>query len=290
MFSPRASVGLACAALICALAACAPVPPPQAAFSFGLMGDTPYSQAQANLLDSLIDRVNAEPLSFMVHVGDITDGNGPCDDEWLEARKRQFARFHAPFVLLPGDNEWTDCHRGGFDPLERLAKWRELFCVEVPLATFRRQPGRYCENVRWEAGGIVFVGLNVPGSNNNVGRTPEMDRESVERMRAVFAWIDEAERGAHDGKMLLLLMQANPFLRPRSGTDGFAQLRARLARLAEKYPRCVVLVHGDTHQYRDDEPMPGLRRIEVPGSPWVEWLRTWIDERGLRTEPFPLRY
>jgi hypothetical protein len=32
-------------------------------------------------------------------------------------------------------------------------------------------------------------------------------------------------------------------------------------------------VHGDTHVYRDDEPLPGLRRIQPWGSPFVGWLR-----------------
>ena len=93
------------------------------------MGDVPYSYPQANLLDAMIDVMNAQQLAFVVHVGDITSGTGPCGDEWLDERRRQFARFRHPFVLLPGDNEWTDCHRGGFDPLERLAKWRSLFCI-----------------------------------------------------------------------------------------------------------------------------------------------------------------
>ena len=276
----------AAALALLVIPACAATPPPPAAtLRFALMGDTPYSQAQANLLDDLIDQVNREPVAFVAHVGDITSGQGPCSDQWLADRKKQFARFQAPFVLLPGDNEWTDCHRGGFEPLERLAKWRELFCIGIALPGFRRQPGAYCENVRWEADGIVFVGLNVPGSNNNVGRTAAMDRESADRMQAVFAWLDDAERQMRGAKLLVVLMQANPFLRPRGTLDGFAELRARLARLAARHPRRVVLVHGDTHRYRDDEPMPGLRRIEVPGAPGVEWLRTWFGESGLRTEP-----
>ena len=32
-------------------------------------------------------------------------------------------------------------------------------------------------------------------------------------------------------------------------------------------PGRLVLIHGDTHLYRDDEPLPGVRRIEVWGSP-----------------------
>jgi hypothetical protein len=204
----------------------------------------------------------------------------------LLARKRQFERFRAPFVLLPGDNEWTDCHRTGFDPVERLAKWRQLFCVAIALPGFTRQRGDYCENARWEIENVVFVGLNVPGSNNNLGRTAAMDAEYAQRMRAVFAWLDEGVARIRGGKTLVVLMQANPFLRPRAGApDGYAQVRERLARLGKVHPGMIVLVHGDTHRYRNDEPLPGVRRIEVPGSPQVRWLRARLSSDGLHVEP-----
>ena len=216
--------------------------------------------------------MNLAPLAFVVHVGDITSGRGPCTNEWFEARKRQFARWRAPLVLLPGDNDWTDCHRTGFDPLERLSKWRSLFCTDPLGLRIERQPGPYCEHVRWESGGIVFAAVNVQGSNNNLGRTRAMDAEHAARMKAVFAWLDESAARAPQG--LVILMQANPdfeqALRRRQGTpDGFAALREWLARARKP----IVLVHGDTHQWQDDEPMPGLRRIEVPGSPQVRWVR-----------------
>ena len=222
-----------------------------------------------------------EPLAFAVHVGDITSGRGPCSDEWLEARQRQFGRVRHPFVLLPGDNEWTDCHRSGFDPLERLARWRRLFCQPVARLALARQSGAYCENVRWEIDGIVFVGVNVPGSNNNLGRTPQMDGEHTQRMRAVFAWLDEARALARGRKGMVVLMQANPFLEPRRGADGFAPLREWLRGVAQDASLRLLLVHGDTHVFRDDAPLAGLRRIEVPGSPQVRWLRAAVTGKRL---------
>ena len=247
----------------------------------------PYSQPQANLLDGLIDQMNAERLAFVVHVGDITSGLGPCGDEWLQARQKQFARIRHPFVLLPGDNEWTDCHRSGFDPLERMARWRSLFCSSIPLKFFQRQEGKFCENVRWEADDVVFVGLNVPGSNNNL---PENPAENAERMRAVFAWLDEAEALARTRDGLVVLMHADPFIARRFGADGYAELRERLRRLGRAMPGQVLLVHGDTHQFRDDEPLPGLRRVEVHGSPHIRWARARIERGGellFRVEPYP---
>ncbi len=256
------------AALAAALAVAQPAAGPQ----FGLIGDTPYNAAEVVQLDRVIAEMNQHPLRFVVHVGDITAGAGPCDDAWLEARQRQFAQWRAPLVLLPGDNEWTDCHRHGFDPLERLARWRSLFCADPDGFPLERQRGPHCEHVRWTFEGLVFVGLNVPGSNNNLGRTAAADTEHEARMRAVFEWLDESAARATRG--MVVLMQANPDFeqsarRKRGVPDGFATLRAKLATL----PLPLLLVHGDTHNWQDNEPLPGLRRIEVPGSPQVRWVR-----------------
>lgn len=232
----------------------------------------PYSQPQANLLDDMIDRINAEAPAFVAHVGDITSGRGPCSDEWFEARKRQFARFKAPFVLLPGDNEWLDCRRTGHDPMERLQKWRALFCTDVKLEDFTRQKGKHCENVRWTAGNVVFVGVHVTGSNNNYADP----LEHGERMQAALKWLDEAEAVARGSDGLVVLMHANPFLRH----EGFRTTVERLRRLGATMPGKVLLVNGDTHSFRDDEPLPGLRRAEVIGWPWLGWTRAKIDSAG----------
>jgi hypothetical protein len=256
------------------------------------MGDAPYSEREVGRLDSLIDDLNAQKLAFVAHVGDIASGRGPCADEWFEARKIQFARIRHPFILLPGDNDWTDCHRSGFEPMERLAKWRALFCF--PEKSFsenkmslERQTGEYCEHVRWEHEGVLFVALNVPGSNNNLGRTPTMDAEHSRRMFAAFDWLDESialaeSRGA---ARVVVLMQADPF--GRRSPDGFARLRTVLATHADWLGGKLVLVHGDGHVHKDDEPLPGLRRIEVWGSPIVTWLRGSIAQGALQIEVAP---
>src|SRR5206468_7689420 len=192
--------------LLLALAGCTahiPRPLPSAggtALQFALIGDTPYSESEAAALDAMIEEMNREDLAFVIHVGDITGGGGPCTDEWLAARKRQFERFRHPFVIVPGDNEWVDCHRTGFDPMERLKKFRDLFeSGDASLANrslkLERQSGRYREyreHLRWIAADVLFVGVNVQGSNNNLGRTPAMDAEHRARMAAVLAWLEDS--------------------------------------------------------------------------------------------------
>jgi len=227
-------------------------------------------------LDRLIDEINAQPLAFVVHVGDIGASRQACTDDWLFKRKIQFGRIRHPFVLLPGDNEWSDCARLGRDPLERLAHWRSLFCLDERKLELQRQPGPFCEHLRWEAAGLVFVTLNVPGNSNNVRHA-----EHAPRMKAVLAWLDDAAALAEKRDGLVVLMQANPFVTfPR---DGYSELRNRLEALGKELSGRIVLIHGDTHIYRDDEPLPGLRRIEVWGSPIVAWKRLGISELSNRS-------
>lgn len=252
--------------LILLLAGCAPLAPvpEDARVVFGALGDTPYSAGEAERLDRVIDEMNAERLEFVVHVGDIgsSSPSQACGDAWILERKAQFARIRHPFVLLPGDNEWSNCR----EPLARLARWREHFCGGETVFRLVRQQSENCEHVRWEAGGWVFATLNVPGHDNNV-RHPE----HAARMQAVMSWLDEAAALAGQRRGLVVFMQANPF--HPFGRGGFDGLLARLEALAAQRPGKVILVHGDTHIARDDEPRPGLRRIEVWGSPFVAWTR-----------------
>jgi len=244
---------------------------PAGGFAFGVFGDTPYNESEVRRLDALIDDINADRLDFVVHVGDIGARAGVCTDAWLEARKRQLARIRHPLVVIPGDNEWTDCR----DQEARLLAWRGLFCA-VPLAV-ERQPGEYCEHVRWQAEGTLFVALHVVGSNNNV-RNPH---EYEPRLAAVLAWLDDSATLAQKRRLrLVVLMHANPFvIVPR---DGYGELRTKLARIGERMEGKVVLVHGDTHTYHDDEPIPGVQRLEVWGSPIVAWHRGAVDDGVLR--------
>jgi len=290
--------------VLLALAACtAHIPPPLAsgsatAFKFALIGDTPYSAAEAAALDAMIEEMNREDLAFVIHVGDITGGQGPCTDEWLEARKRQFEKLKHPFVIVPGDNEWLDCHRSGFDPIERLKKFRELFeSGDTSLANrslrLERQSGRYeeyREHLRWIAGNVLFVGLNVQGSNNNLGRTPAMDAEHRARMAAVFAWLEDSLRLAERRNLagMLVFAQADPDFegRMRRRADGFAGFRNALRDLALRFGKPVLFVNGDTHLYKLDQPLADpatgrpLRnfiRVIVFGSPQTRWIRAGID-------------
>jgi len=292
-------------ALLLALGACvAQLPAPllpssgNGGIAFALIGDTPYSDFEAPALDALIERMNREELAFVIHVGDLTSGRGPCTDRWFEKRKRQFAKSRHPLILIPGDNDWVDCHRSGFDPLERLQRFRERFesgdrSLGEPSIELERQSGRYSdyrEHLRWIAAGVLFLAVNVPGSNNNLGRTPAMDAEHRARMAAVLAWLEDGVRLAERRRLsgMVIIAHGDPgFERAgrRAGADGFAQFRIALRDLALRLGKPVLFVNGDTHLYRLDQPLldprdkrpiPNFTRVVVFGSPFTRRIRAGI--------------
>lgn len=279
-------------------------------FSFGIVGDAPYNAREEGLFAQMLAEINQENLAFVVHVGDIKSGASPCSDEMYEHRKRMFQASRYPFILVPGDNDWTDCHRrsaGGHDPMERLARLRQVFYADetsLGQATLRLQrqsadPAadprfrEYRENVRWAVDGVLFIGLNIPGTNNNFGRTPQMDAEHAQRGEANGAWLRQGfELARNKGhSAVFVFIQANPdfdlsYLRRVNRADGYAALKQELLVHTLAFGRPVILVHGDTHHFRIDQPLfdpatlkrvEQFTRIESFGSPLVDWIKVTID-------------
>jgi hypothetical protein len=150
----------------------------QNAFTFALWGDTPYSATEVSKLPALIADINAAKVAFSVFDGDIKSGSSQCTDGVFAAAIQRFGTFQSPMVYVPGDNEWTDCHRinnGSYNALERLSFLRQTMFAEEQsfgqrtLLLEHQGPlgGMYSENTRWIYGDVVFLGLNIPGSDNN---------------------------------------------------------------------------------------------------------------------------
>ena len=93
-------------------------------FSFALIGDMPYGPEGELKFPNVIADINADrTLAFVAHDGDIKNGSSVCSDEMFANRLDRFNEIAHPVIYVPGDNEWTDCHRannGAYDPLERL--------------------------------------------------------------------------------------------------------------------------------------------------------------------------
>lgn len=271
-------------------------------FDFALIGDVPYDDAQrTNYFPNMIADLNRARIEFVVHNGDIKSGATPCTDLLFEDVYRRFQTFKHPLIYLFGDNEWSDCgavQAKPYDPMERLEKLRAIFTrgdqsLGRRTLTLTRQSGEqhfaaFRENVRWVRGRVVFAGLNVPGADNHFG-TPEF----AGRNAANVAWIKEAFALAtrEHLRAVMLVMQANPQIdKPATNKIrlGFNEMLTVIERETVAFGRPVVLVHGDTHYFRIDQPFVGARsqrrienltRVETFGNPDVHWVRVTVDPR-----------
>ena len=288
--------------------------------AFGLFGDTPYSRWERENLPDLIAEMDRENLAFVVHDGDIKNGSSVCSDEVLKDILAVFQKSVAPLVYVPGDNEWTDCHRsnnGSYDPLERLGKLREWFFPNdlalgqrsLKLERQSKNPAfaAYRENVRWEAGGVLFVGMNVPGSDNNFNGTKRSGgpvTEFIERGAANKAWLAEAFALARSKKLagILIVIQANPgFHAANAGnpSPGYRDFLTQLREETQAFLGQVVLVHGDSHHHQINQPMEdpntketvkNFTRMETIGSPFIGWVRGTVDAADPQVFRFTPRF
>jgi len=301
-------------------------------FSFALWGDMPYAKSgDAPKIQRLIDDINASKVAFTVFDGDIKDGSSFCDNfQYADAIDR-FNSFKKPMVYVPGDNEWTDCHRsnnGGYNALERLSYIRQImfnspdsFGQKKMQLEHQGKLGKdYAENVRWTLGNVVFVGLNVPGSNNNKvndrecissksARTQaDCDADNVEylaRNEANIEFMKESFQKAKAGKArgLMITIQADPGFdlpetesineRTLAGWEGYNDFLKVLTEETNNFAGEVVLVHGDVHFFKVDKPLvdqahlvKNFTRVETFGSPNVHWIKVSVHPESLNLFTF----
>lgn len=309
----RCRTALAGLGVAAALAAGAAAAAGGGALQFVALGDMPYGHeaVTGGAYRELIDIVNALRLPLALHVGDFKDGITACTDELYQRQYAYFQRFEAALVYTPGDNDWIDCERTGEDPLERLQALRARFFAGTqslgrhPVALEHqgdRMPehARLRENVRWWMGDVLFATFHTVGPYNGVDAdTAALRDEHRTREAANVAWLRSAfELAAQRGARALVLATQGDALtrshrgepwRIRKGFEGsFAQALLPLAR-THRLP--VLLVHGDSHQFRfdrpfaepDGRPVGRLWRLEVFGDPQMHAVQVAVQPGG--TDP-----
>ena len=284
-----------CRPLLLLLACLAPLAD-AAPLRFVAVGDLPYSNTEAVLLARLLSQAAAEAPAFIAHVGDIKGGSQPCTDARNAAVAALFRAQPVPVVFTPGDNEWTDCHRaqaGGLDPLTRLDALRRAFYAD-PAVLHNSALGlavpdaAHPENAWFLRDGVLFVVLHVVGSNNAWSPRDAAAQAAFEARAAANRRLLDAALTAGEAagvRAAVLLFHANPrFEQP--GPAGFAPLQQDLQRFLARFAGPVLLIHGDTHHYRYDQPlreaasgaaMARVQRLEVPGSPVVAGVWVTVD-------------
>lgn len=294
-------------------------------FTFGVWGDMPYKKAGDDVkLPAVLQSINRSDIAFSIYDGDIKDGSSQCTDGVFTDALSMFASMTKPVVYVPGDNEWTDCHRlnnGGFDALERLTHLRKVMYPstnslgqsQIALEHQGKMGEKFVENTRFNHGGVVFVGIHMPGSNNNVvlsdkeckaksARTAAQcdaaNAEYLERDTANVEWLAAAFAQAKTLRSagLVVTVQADPgFDLPETedvdesaapAYSGYRNFINALVAQTEQFKGQVLFVHGDTHFFKLDKPLysptrllPNLTRLQTFGSPSLHWVQVRVDTR-----------
>ncbi|MGH8878591.1 MAG: metallophosphoesterase [Stackebrandtia sp.] len=257
-----------------------------------LIGDSPYSDGQESAYrDTYIDEISgAASVAQVYHVGD-TKAGGDCSDSWYAETRDLYNQFADPFILTPGDNDWTDCHRadnGSHVPTERLGAMRDAFYA-TPGQTMGQRPlavsyqESHPENIRTRVQGVLVATVHVTGSQNGLSPWDVPDPEGSQqkefdsRMEANVDWIGDAFLRANNENApgVMLVMQAEP-----TTGSAFLPIRNEIKDQAEAFGKPVLLVHGDEHKYEAEPGFAGvenLTRLEVCGNQATEWLELSIN-------------
>jgi len=262
----------------------------------------------------------------------LTSPPATSNPDWNLGIFDLFEQFKDPVVYTPGDNEWTDCHKANEgasgDPLKELAAVRSLFFPDPGYTLGGRKKrvltqaesfdphfpsdAQFVENVIWEESQVLFVTINLPGSNNDTlpwtgqfANPSAQAKEVAERTGADLRWLDRAfaQAEADDARAVLIGLQADMWdlaqIAPGGdGLDKYKPFVQKIADFCSRFDRPVLLINGDSHLFEADHPLAdptsatgkihgtqavsNLSRITVQGSinhP-SEWLRLTINPRS----------
>lgn len=297
---------------------------PRQTFTLALIGNMPYGGRALAAFPDAVAQINADPaVRWVVHLGDVKDGRSPCSDGYFRQIKATLDNVRQPLVYVVGDNDWADCHLpqdGSHDPLERLSNVRRVFFPH-PGRTLGRHPATVTsqaalglpENVRWQRAGVGFASVDIVGSDNGLatwtGRRQPTAPQSADMATRTAAAVqlvrDTFAEARRDGqRAVVLLMQADMFssaaTRPSAtAIAGFRPMVAAIASEAAGFDGQVYLFNGDSHRYRQDQPLaagspwpalygvtgdvPNLTRVTVDGAAYArDYLRVTVDSGATR--------
>jgi hypothetical protein len=143
--------------------------------------------------------------------------------------------------------------------------------------------------------GVTYVGVNIPGSDNNApqfdatGKQTDGDAaEYTARNSANRGWLQQAfaaAKAAHSAAVMVVI-QADMWSAV-DPTAHFADTKTELARLSIGFPGQVVLVNGDSHFLQIDKPLKdavgntieNFTRVQTFGSDQNHWVNATVDAR-----------
>lgn len=267
----------------------------------------------------------------------------PGDNEWADCHKS--AQGGGKFNTATGAVDFVRDSSGnlidysGGDPVDNLALVRSIFfttpgktiggALTVHTQAQEFDPAfpadsQYVENVWFIKSGVLFVAANIPGGSNNgtdpwygaPSMGPAQTQEVANRTGAAQRWLKTAfDRAASEGASSMVIMeQADMWDLDGVAPSHISQYKPYIDTIAARtasFGKPVLLINGDSHIYRSDNPLvkgapcliepssgaaavactadafdnqpngynvPNFHRVVVHGSSTpLEWLKLTVD-------------
>jgi hypothetical protein len=208
----------------------------------------------------------------------------PGDNEWTDCQKAKEGGG-----VKNSAGQYVDYAAG--HPVANLALVRSMFFPEPGVTLGRRKhvtsqaqafdpafpsDAEYVENVTWTQGGVLFVTINVPGGSNNDDdnwntaafgsftgshSAPQL-QEVAQRNAANVRWLEAAfaQAKAFGAKAVVIGEQADMWDLDGTGPSiahiaNYEVYIAKIAALTKDFGKPVLLVNGDSHKFRSDNPL-----------------------------------
>lgn len=207
----------------------------------------------------------------------------PGDNEWADCHKSGeggVANLTGPFVDYANGN-----------PVANLALVRSMFFATAGETLGKRKKrvtsqafaydgayptdAEYVENVMWQQSGVMFVTVNIPGGSNNdddkwygLDKTGAQLQEVAQRTAADLRWLDAAFKKAKaDGaKAVVIVEQADMWDldgKPAAHIANYEPFIDSIAANATAFGKPVLLINGDSHNYRSDNPLKAAQPCTI---------------------------
>jgi hypothetical protein len=210
----------------------------------------------------------------------------PGDNEWTDCHKAKegggtynTSTFVIDYVTKDGGS-----YANG-DPLANLTLIRSIFFpapgkslgsgMSLHSQALEFDPAhpadaQFVENVWFEKNGVLFFNINVPGGSNNdddnwYGTPTKSNAQAQEvaaRTAANLRWIDAAFAKAIANKNVGVVIQVQADMWDQDGSPAgkahltnYKQFIDKIASNTTAFAKPVLLVNGDSHTYRSDNPL-----------------------------------
>ena len=209
----------------------------------------------------------------------------PGDNEWADCHKAK--EGGGTYNATSGQIDYVTTAGGSYakgDPLANLSLVRSMF-FPAPGQTLGVSPmkvhsqaleydatnpadAQFVENIWFEKNGVMFMTLNVPGGSNNNNDiwygTPTMSNaqanEVATRTAANLRWLDKVFAQATTNKDIAMVIQIQADMWDQDGASKahlteYKQFIDKIAAKTLAFGKPVLLINGDSHNYRSDNPL-----------------------------------